>query len=366
MHGDDDGFGPVLRGGGGGPAVADAVADQEAPSPGGPSRDDGFGPVVAGRGRRELPVAGVFRFAVVAAVTIALVAVTGGVVLGGFLTLKMQRVDVGGLGGNPFDELNVLVVGTDSREGFTPDQLQALGTEAVSGRRTDTIFLVSTSGGRAAMLSFPRDLLVTRCDGTRGRINSAYTTGGPTCLAETVGRLTGIGLDGYLEVDLFGLSRIVDAAGGVPICLDQPLVDRPAGADLPAGCGVLDGRTALGYVRARHADASGDLGRIARQQRFLAALGQEVISPSTLINVPRLLRVTAAAGSSVTADRRLGPIDLVRIARGAKGLAGGGLAAHTVPTRPRTIGGAELLVPDEEGAAALFAQFQDGSILRQP
>ncbi|MGH8886918.1 MAG: LCP family protein [Egibacteraceae bacterium] len=324
-----------------------------------------FGPVMRGRGRGKAPARGALRVVAVSAVTLALVAVIGGIGLGGYLSGKMRRVSVGGLDGNPLDELNVLVVGSDSREGFTPQQLQALGTDAVAGRRTDTILLLSISHGRAAMLAFPRDLFVTRCDGTRGRINGAYATGGPTCLAKTVGRLTGIGIDDYIEVNLLGFSRIVDAAGGVPIYLDEPLVDRAAGANLPAGWVVLDGRTALGYVRARNVDASGDLGRIARQQRFLEALGHKVGSPNALANVPRLFRLATAAGSSVTADRGLGPIDLVRAARGARSLAGGGLAAYTVPTHPRTIGGADVLVPDKDAAEALFAQFRDGSILRR-
>lgn len=355
----DEGFGPVLRGGGPSDGGS-AVVEREAPSPE-PAQGEEFGPVVRGRGRRDLPVRGVFRFVAVSVVTITLMVVAAG----GYLSVRMRRADVGGLGGNPLDELNVLVVGSDSREGFTPEELQALGTDAVPGRRTDTIFLLSISGGRAAMLSFPRDLLATRCDGTRGRINGAYAIGGPTCLAETVGQLTGIGLDDYLEVNLFGLSRMVDATGGVPIELDEPLVDRAAGANLPAGRVVLDGRSALGYVRARNVDPSGDLGRIGRQQRFLAALARKVISPGTLVNVPRLFRVAAAAGSSLTVDRGFGPIDLVRVARGTRGLASGGLATYTVPTHPKTIGGADVLVPDKGDAEALFAQFRDGSILRE-
>ena len=296
-------------------------------------------------------------------VAVVAVVVTAG--LGVYLSGRMQRTAVSGLSGNPLDELNVLVVGSDSREGFTPEELQALGTEEVPGRRTDTIFLLSVSGGRAAMLSFPRDLFVTSCDGTQGRINTAYASG-PGCLVETVANMTGIGIDNYVEVNLFGFSRMVEAVGGVPIHLDQPLVDTAAGLDLPAGCVVLDGRTAVGFVRARHVGPDGDLGRIARQQRFLKELADEVISPHTLVNVPRLFRVAGAAGSSVTADQGLGPLDLVRLGRAARGLAAGGLATYTVPGSFTRIGGAEVIRADDDAAEALFAQFRDGSILRVP
>lgn len=309
---------------------------------------------------------GLLRLVSVSALLAVVGMVTLTVGLGVYLSARMQRVPVGGLAGSPIGELNVLVVGLDDREGFNAEELQALGTNAVEGQRTDTILLVSVSGGRAAVLSFPRDLFVTECDGRSGRINSAYAIGGPTCLAQTVSRLAGIGIDDYVEVNLFGFSQIVDAVGGVPILLEQPLKDRAAGLDLPAGCVVLDGRRAVGFVRARHIDADGDLGRIARQQRFLRALAVRVVSPRTIVNVPRLFRMAGLAGSSVTADEKLGPIDLVRLALAANGQAGGGLATYTVPGSFTKIGGADVIRLDTDAAEALFARFRDGSILRTP
>ena len=261
-------------------------------------------------------------------------ALVGAAALGVVAAGRISRTEVAGLTSAP-GATNVLVVGSDSREGFTPEELQALGTEVVDGQRTDTIFLLSTSGGRAAILSFPRDLLVTDCQGTQGRINAAYAVGGPSCLVETVTQTTGIAIDGYAEVNLFGFARIVDAVGGVPVFLDQPLVDVFAGVNLPAGCTVLDGREAVGFVRARHVDD--DLGRIARQQRFLKSLAGEVISANTLVNVPRLFRIAAAAGGSVTADPGLGIVEMLQLARAARGLAGSGLATYTSPaTSPRS------------------------------
>jgi len=340
---------------------------QDEAAPPRPPPDESFvGPVVRGRQRPVPGARSLLRLSITIGVILAMVAVVVVASLGVYLSGRIQRVPVGGLSGNPVDELNVLVVGSDSREGFTAEELQALGTEAVEGRRTDTIFLMSVSGGRAAMLSFPRDLLVRHCDGTRGRINGAYASGGPTCLVKTVTELTGIGIDTYVEVNLFGFSRIVDALGGVPILLDRPLVDRLAGLDLPAGCVVLDGRRAVGFVRARHIDGDGDLGRVARQQRFLKELAKEVVSPHTLVNVPRLFRVAGAAGSSVTADRGLGPVDLVRLASAAEGLAGGGIATYTVPGSFARVGGADVIRLDEAAAEALFARFRDSSILRIP
>jgi LCP family protein required for cell wall assembly len=291
---------------------------------------------------------------------IAAVAVVGiGAALLVFTSLRLQRTAVRGLSqGTP---MNVLVVGSDSREGLTPQQLQALGTEAVAGKRPDTLFLLSISGGRAAMLSFPRDLLVTTCEGERGRINSAYRADDPSCLVETVGDLSSIPISHYVEVNFLGFLELVDAVGGVSIYLEEPLVDRWAGVELAAGCQVLDSREALGFVRARHVDS--DLGRIARQQRFLRALASELMSSSTVLNVPRLFHVADTAGSAVTADTELGILDLLRLARAARGLGGGGLATYTVPAAAGTVGGAAVLVPLEGEADALFQRFRDGSVL---
>lgn len=359
----DDGFGPPLRGGGTGDAV-DRTYDErwagDTPSGGLPSEH--FGPPVRGRRRRVRPL-GVLKTVVSGTLALVVVAVVAGFGLAAYASSRIDRQPVEHLvgGGGSF---NVLVVGSDSREGFTEAELQALGTEEVEGRRTDTIFLLAISGGSAAMLSFPRDLYVTGCTGAQARINAAYNDGGPSCLVQTVSAASGIGIDHYVEVNLFGFTRIVDAVGGVPIYLDEPLVDRFAGVDLAAGCQVLDGRQAVGFVRARHVDS--DLGRIARQQRFLKELAAQVISPSTLVNVPRMLRVAGAAGDTVTADEGLGLLDLLRVARAARGLAGGGLATYTVPANAANIDGAAVLVPDAEAAESLFARFRDGTVLDVP
>jgi LCP family protein required for cell wall assembly len=322
--------------------------------------DDGFGPPLRGRHRRRFGRR-LAKVALVGVLVVALVALLTGVALAFYTTAQFEREQVRGLQRAAGGQMNVLVVGSDSREGLTDEELLELGTEQVEGKRTDTIFLLSLRGGRAAMLSFPRDLLVTHCDGRQGRINAAYASGGPSCLVETVTMLSGVPVTHYLELNFLGFMRVVDAVGGVSVWLDQPMVDRPAGVDLPAGCNRLDGTRAIGFVRARTVD--GDLGRIARQQRFVAQMARAIAAPTTLLNVPRLFSVAGNAGRSVTADPGLGPVDLLRIARVARGLAGGGLASYTVPATPANVGGAAVLVPSEAEAAALFTSFRDGSVL---
>lgn len=273
---------------------------------------------------------------------------------------RIERVDVGGLGSGPGPR-HILVTGSDSREGLTPEQQRELTAGQVAGARTDTIFVLSVDGDRAGMLAFPRDLYVTRCDGTPGRINTAFQLGGPDCLVRTISELSGLPISHYMSVDFLGFRDIVDAVGGVDLCLERAITDPFAGVDLPAGCQTLDGRQALGYVRVRRIDS--DLERIKRQQQFLHSLASAIASPGVVLNLPRLYRTAGAVGAALTADPGLGTLDLLRLARALRGVSTGGAVTATVPTTSARVGGAAVLRPVEGEAQALFASFRDGSAL---
>ncbi len=164
---------------------------------------------------------------------------------------SIERVQVEGL--TPAaGTTNILVVGSDSRADLTPEQRNELTTGGDFGdERTDTILLLVTDGSRVGILSFPRDLYVERCDGTAQRINTAVQVGGLSCLARTITATSGIGIDHTVRVSFGGFVEVVEAVGGVEVCLEQAIDDRDAGIDLPAGCQVLQGADALGYVRVR-------------------------------------------------------------------------------------------------------------------
>lgn len=269
---------------------------------------------------------------------------------------------------------NILVVGSDSRDGLTDEQLLALGTEDEGGNLTDTVMLLQLdpAADRAALLSFPRDLLVERCDGTRGRINSAFSTGeelspggGPACLVKTVADLTQIPIDHYVEVNLLGFIDAVDAVGGVTFFLDEPIVDQYAGLDVPEGCVTFDGTRALGFVRARRVD--NDFGRIARQQRFLRELIATATSIETMSNPPRLFGLVRAVSGAVTTDTGLSTTDMARLAYTFRELSNSGLTTYTVPGTPGQWGeGASVVFVDEVAAPRMFSQFRDGSISTAP
>lgn len=323
------------------------VTTADAPS------DADWGPTAHGGKRRRRG-----RIALVVIILLVLPLAWGGA-LAVRTSSSIGRIDVTGLqpGGGP---LHILVTGSDSRADLSEEDQQALGTDFVEGERTDSIFLLTIVGSRAGLLAFPRDLYVTRCDGSEGRINGALAQGGPGCLVETVSSMSGIEIDHYVSVSFGGFRDIVDAVGGVDLCLEKPLNDPFAGVDLPAGCQRLDGRQSLGFVRTRKLD--NDLERIKRQQAFLGALANELTSPATLLNPSDTWSLTGAVGQALSADQDLGIPDLARLALGIRGLSDGAVTA-TVPSDFATVGGASVLRIREAEANALYAGFRDGSAL---
>lgn len=266
----------------------------------------------------------------------------------------------------------VLLVGSDSREGLSREQLQAIGTENTGTNLTDTIILLqlNPSDDTAAMLSFPRDLLVTRCDGTRGRINAAYFIGeqqreggGPGCLVQTVEQLTGIHVDHYVGVNFAGFVQAVDAIGGVTFYLDEPLQDRHAGLDVPAGCVHFDGTRAIQFVRARRLDPGGDFGRIARQQRFALEVVRRATSIGTLLRPDRVTALINSIADTLETDTGFSPTAMVELVTSMRNLTAGGIEVRTVPGVARTINGASVVEPLEEEARQLFRAFRNGDLL---
>ncbi len=161
----------------------------------------------------------------------------------------------------------------------------------------DAILLVRFDPkGQVVVLSIPRDVEVFLPGHGLHKINAANPLGGPGLLKEAVEGLLGLPVHRYLALSLEGLRAGVEALGGVRVCLDRPLFyrDQAAGLliDLPAGCQVLDGRGAEGYLRFRK-DALGDIGRIQRQQAFFQALKAKLLTPEGLWRLPRAVGAVA-------------------------------------------------------------------------
>ncbi|MER6998630.1 LCP family protein [Streptomyces sp. NPDC000410] len=227
---------------------------------------------------------------------------------------------------------NILLVGTDGRDGISRKDRHTYRLGGTPCRCTDTIMLVhiSADGTRASVVSLPRDSyaeIPAHTDAGTGKhyrahavkLNAAYSEGGPALTVRTVEHMTKVKIDHYLEVDFTSFMKTVDAVGGVKICTAKPMKDRFTGLDLPAGTHRLNGAEALRYVRSRHVDAEADLGRMQRQQRFLAALVQQATSSGVLLNPVKLREVSSTMLDSVRADTGFGTDQMLALGEAMRG-----------------------------------------------
>lgn len=185
-----------------------------------------------------------------------------------------------------FRAIGPLLGGRDDR---LPDYVNVLvlGLDA-GGRLSDVIIVVSIDrqGNHARFLSIPRDTRV-QIEGVGYRkANAAYALGSADLAIRTFEALLDIKVDGYLVIDFRGFENLIDSVGGVPIEVEAPMkyTDRAGGLyiDIPAGYQILDGKTAMDYVRYRES-IYGDLGRIKRQHGFIwAAIKRLIAKPDKI------------------------------------------------------------------------------------
>jgi LCP family protein required for cell wall assembly len=250
---------------------------------------------------------------------------------------------------------NWLLVGSDSRQGLSVEQQNALATGGDIGNgRTDTILLIHLpelgSSTRPTAVSIPRDSYVPIPGNGKDKVNAAFAMGGASLLTQTVEQATGLRLDHYAEIGFGGFAGVVDALGGVSLCLPEPISDPLAGIDLPAGCQELNGRNALGYVRSR-ATPRADLDRMVNQRQFVSALLQRAASPAVWLNPWRWYSVPHAAVAALTVNQGDDVWDLARLGWAMHG----SVTAITVPIGEFTESDAgSVVVWNHDAARKLF------------
>nr|WP_202527321.1 LCP family protein [Streptomyces sp. SID486] len=269
----------------------------------------------------------------------------------------------------PTGSLNLLVLGSDSREGAADREL---GGGDGSGARSDTAMVVHIDAGRtkATVVSIPRDTLVTRpsCPLASGgttavahgaMFNSAYAVGGPVCAVKTVESLTGVRMDHYLEVDFSGFARLVDALGGLDVTTGQDIDDDKSHLHLKAGTHHLDGRQALALARTRHGIGDGsDLGRIGLQQALVKDLVEQLSGAGLLTDPARLYEVADAVTSGLTTDTGLDSLgELTSLGRSLRGLTADRVRTVTMPvvTAPSD---PDRVIPEEPAAGRLWSSLR--------
>jgi LCP family protein required for cell wall assembly len=261
---------------------------------------------------------------------------SGGVIVGGRVLIKLSTSSINQsslLGDAAVDSggrqiqgaLNILLTGIDER---TDDNEPA---------RSDSIIIlhVTAAHDQAYMISIPRDLFVTipavknlHPVAEKAKINAAFAAGsekggregGFQVLAQTITALTHVSFNAGAIVNFGGFQQLVDALGGVDMCLDLPAdsihIGRlKDGATVPiykypnakpvhydAGCRHLEGWEALDYVRQRYQFPNGDYDRTRHQQEFLKAVLKRAKSQGVTAKPAKALQVMRAAGKALTLD----------------------------------------------------------------
>ena len=219
---------------------------------------------------------------------------------------------------------NLLVVGSDRCEESDPE---ACGERESELNDANLLLHVSADRTRAVVVSFPRDLVVDipECEDADGYVkpysteplNTALFYGGLGCGAMTISELTGLEIQFAGLITFNGVVAMADAVGGVPVCVDGPVVDPYSGIDLPAaGEYTLNGEQALAFLRTRHGVGDGsDLTRISSQQVYLASLARTLKSSGVLGDPTALFRLANAATQHMQLSSRLASPDaLVSVA----------------------------------------------------
>ncbi|HEY3260189.1 MAG TPA: LCP family protein [Pseudonocardiaceae bacterium] len=256
---------------------------------------------------------------------------------------------------------DILLVGSDSRTDANGNPLplevlKLLRTEESAGLNTDTIILVRVpdNGGNAYAVSIPRDTYVPIPGYREDKINVTYgmskrfarerlrregvtdehalerqaNEAGQRILVQTVEELTGVKIDHYAEINLFGFYLLTQAIGGVEVCLKRATRDPDSGADFRKGRQLVSAGDALAFVRQRKGLPRGDLDRIVRQQVFMAALANRMLAAGTLADPGKLSALVDAVQRSIVLDDGW---DVLAFAGQLQGIAAGDVQFVTIP-----------------------------------
>lgn len=290
--------------------------------------------------------------------TLVLLVSGGAWALTGYISGHIRRVDAGTTGSGASGPLNILVAGVDPRTGLTHHEevMLHVGSDVSSNSDTLMVVHVSADRSRVTVVSIPRDSWVDIPGHGMSKINAAYGYGGPKLMVQTVEQATNLTVNDYVEVDFLGFVKVIDALGGVDICLPQPVDDSYSGLRLTAGRHHVNGITALAYARDRHSFATSDLARIQDQQRLLSSAIAEAVGSGLLANPIRLSHFLSAALSALTVDQGL---NVSALAGQMRGISSRDVTFMTVPLANidyRTPTGEDAVQWNGPAAGALFGK----------
>lgn len=227
--------------------------------------------------------------------------------------------------------------------------------------RSDTLMVATIDPAKkaAAILSIPRDTRVKITGHGYDKINHAYAYGGHKLTQASVENLLGVPMDYYVLIDTKAFERIIDAIGGIDINVERRMYyedpwDDDGGLviDFQPGMQHMDGKKAIEYVRYR--DEEGDIGRISRQQKFIRAVMDKVVSPSIIMKLPTIItEISNAVETDMSVSKML---SLAGILKDAKER---GLNAEMVPGKPAYISDVSYWLPDVVKLRKMLAELLD-------
>ncbi|WP_217182941.1 LCP family protein [Streptomyces sp. AC495_CC817] len=275
------------------------------------------------------------------------------------------------LGEYPADRaFTILIVGTDECGEVSTSLLGERCEKADDGVRNDVNLLmhVSAAPRNVTVVSLPRDLMVevpecTRADGStaspmaKASMNSLFDHAGVSCIAKTVGDLSGLPIDFAAKISFDGVIALTDAVGGVEVCVaGDGIRDRQAGIDLTPGTHTVSGASALAFIRTRHGvgDES-DLARISNQQQYMSRLARKILSAETLSDPSTVLRLANTVADNIVPSQELSnPLTMAQLALSLKGVRFSDFVFVQYPNFPDPDAPTTKVVPDYDAAATLW------------
>ncbi|RCG27986.1 LytR family transcriptional regulator [Sphaerisporangium album] len=286
-----------------------------------------------------------------------------------YATSQIRSVNAGTAGSDARGAMNILLVGVDKRDDLTRQEQNRLHLGREVGQRSDTMMVIHLSEDheKITVVSLPRDSWVNIPGKGTHKINSAYSLGGAQLAVRTVREATGLTINHYVEVNVLGFIKVVDALGGISVCTPVAIDDQHTKFKLQPGTYELDGVKALFYARTR-ATARSDLDRIDRQQQVISALLHRALSGGTLANPAKLTGLVGSTLKTLTVDDALAK-DMLGLANQLKDVSTDDVAFTTVPLADvdyRAPTGESAVLWDKAAARDLFRRIGDDEPLVKP
>ncbi|WP_151482949.1 LCP family protein [Streptomyces albicerus] len=274
--------------------------------------------------------------------------------------------------------LNILLIGSDSRNSTENVKLGGSRDQVGSKPLGDVQMLIHLAADRksAAVVSIPRDTRVDipKCTdpetdepypATNNIINASLGRGGAGCTLATWQNLTGVYIDHWMTIDFAGVVKMADAIGGVEVCVEHKMWDRPlpgvsggSGLKLDAGKQKVKGKKALQWLRTRHAFYS-DLGRAKAQHMYMNSMIRTLKDQNVFTDGGRLMSLAEAATKSLKVSEELGSVkELYDLGMQLKTVPAGRITMTTIPTVKDPLD-ANHLIPAGADAEKMWTMIRD-------